>query len=664
MSCLKVNLLFKMNIRHFLIVSLVGISGLSLNAQKKEVLFTVDNTPYYTDEFVRVYNKNLDLVKDESQKDIDNYLDLYLAYKLKVNKAYKLGLDKEPKYINELKSYRNQLSKNYLTDTEVTEELIREAYNRSLKEINASHILVLADENAKPQDTLKAYQKIQSIRERILKGEDFGKLAQELSEDPSAKENKGDLGYFSVFRMVYPFENGAFLTKKGEVSKPVRTRFGYHLIKVNNIRNNRGEITVAHIMINKPQDASKKNESLDKIKNIYQKLQQGEKFEDLANQFSDDKTSAPKGGVLGQIASGNLNSVAFEDAAFLIKNVGEYTTPIETEFGWHIIKLIEKHPVKSFEEVKSDFENRIKRDERSKKIAESMNSRLEKKYKPVVDYKLLQKATELISEAYYQNKFEIPQNIDEFNKTAITIQKKNISGIEFLNYIQAQQNAMQRIHPIEKLKETLTKDFISSNLNSYYDENLENEFSEFRFVMDEYKEGLLLFDLMEKEIWQRASTDTLGLEAFYQQNKDKYKWNERIDAVVASSVKRDFVEQTKKYFEQGKSVEFIKNELNKDAIVNIMIDESYHEEGSNGIPKEYKLKKGVSEVYKQGDYYYVILGKEIIPSSQKTLDEARGRVVSDYQQYLEETWLDSLKKEFSYKVNDKTFKKVKKQLKK
>ena len=664
MSCLKVNLLFKMNIRHFLIVSLVGISGLSLNAQKKEVLFTVDNTPYYTDEFVRVYNKNLDLVKDESQKDIDNYLDLYLAYKLKVNKAYKLGLDKEPKYINELKSYRNQLSKNYLTDTEVTEELIREAYNRSLKEINASHILVLADENAKPQDTLKAYQKIQSIRERILKGEDFGKLAQELSEDPSAKENKGDLGYFSVFRMVYPFENGAFSTKKGEVSKPVRTRFGYHLIKVNNIRNNRGEITVAHIMINKPQDASKKNESLDKIKNIYQKLQQGEKFEDLANQFSDDKTSAPKGGVLGQIASGNLNSVAFEDAAFLIKNVGEYTTPIETEFGWHIIKLIEKHPVKSFEEVKSDFENRIKRDERSKKIAESMNSRLEKKYKPVVDYKLLQKATELVSEEYYQGKFEIPQNIDEFNKTAITIQKKNISGIEFLNYIQAQQNAMQRIHPIEKLKETLTKDFISSNLNSYYDENLENEFSEFRFVMDEYKEGLLLFDLMEKEIWQRASTDTLGLEAFYQQNKDKYKWNERIDAVVASSVKRDFVEQTKKYFEQGKSVEFIKNELNKDAIVNIMIDESYHEEGSNGIPKEYKLKKGVSEVYKQGDYYYVILGKEIIPSSQKTLDEARGRVVSDYQQYLEETWLDSLKKEFSYKVNDKTFKKVKKQLKK
>lgn len=652
-----------MNIKHFLIVGLISFSGVLL-AQKKEVLFTVDNTSYYTDEFVRVYNKNLDLVKDESQKDIDNYLDLYLAYKLKVNKAYKLGLDKEPKYINELKSYRGQLSKNYLTDTKVTDQLVREAYDRSLKEIKASHILVLVDESAKPQDTLKAYQKIQSIRERILKGEDFGKLAQELSEDPSAKENKGDLGYFSVFRMVYPFENGAYTTKVGEVSKPVRTRFGYHLIKVNDIRNNRGEITVAHIMINKPQDASKTNESLDKIKNIYQKLQQGEKFEDLANQFSDDKTSAQKGGALGRIASGNLNSVVFEEAAFSIKNIEEYTAPVETEFGWHIIKLLEKHPVKPFEDVKSDLENRIKRDERSKRIAESMNSKLDKKYKPVVDYKLLKKATDLISEEYYQQKFELPQNTDEFNKTAITIQKKHISGIEFLNYIQTQQNALQRVQPIEKLKEILVKDFISSNLNLYYDENLENEFLEFRYVMDEYKEGLLLFDLMEKEIWQRALTDTLGLEAFYQNNKGDYQWNERIDAVVASSVKRDFVEQTKKYLEEGKSVDFIKKELNKDAIVNIMIDEGYYEEGSNGLPKEYKLEKGVSKVYKQGDYYYVILGKEIVPSSRKTLEEAKGRVVSDYQQYLEENWLNSLKKEFTYKVDKKVFNKVKKQLKK
>src|SRR5690554_4777584 len=286
-----------MNIKQFLWIGFLSImSSLSLTAQKKEILFTIDDKPYYTDEFIRVYNKNLELVKDDSQKDIDNYLELYLAYKLKVNKAYQLGLDQEPAYISELRTYRNQLAQNYLTDTQVTEALIQEAYNRSLKEIKASHILVLVDQNAGPQDTLKAYEKIQTIREKAIKGQDFGQLAQEFSEDPSAKENKGDLGYFSVFRMVYPFENGAYNTKIGEVSEPVRSRFGYHIIKVNDIRDNRGEISVAHIMISNPKDPSKAAEAQEKINDIYKKLQQGENFESLAKQFSEDKSSATKGG--------------------------------------------------------------------------------------------------------------------------------------------------------------------------------------------------------------------------------------------------------------------------------------------------------------------------------------------------------------------------------
>src|SRR5690554_3881628 len=347
-----------MRIKRFLLVGLLSVLGLSATAQKKQVLFTIDDKRYYTDDFVRVYNKNLDFVKDDSQKDIDNYLDLYLAYKMKVNKAYDLGLDKNPKSIKELESYRSQLSKNYLTDTNVSEQLIREAYDRSLKEIKAAHILVLVDENATPQDTLKAYQKIKSIRERILKGEDFGKLAQELSEDPSAKENKGDLGYFSVFRMVYSFENAAYNTPKGKISPPIRTRFGYHLIKVNDVRDNRGEISVAHIMIAKPNDVAKKTETQEKNNMIHQKLRQGENFEGLAKQFSDDNSTAPNGGKLARIASGQLNSAAFEDAAFSINSIGEYTEPIETAFGWHIIKLLEKHPIQTLEEIRSDLEKR------------------------------------------------------------------------------------------------------------------------------------------------------------------------------------------------------------------------------------------------------------------------------------------------------------------
>jgi len=227
----------------FFLVSLASIAQKS----SKEVLFTINEKPYYTDEFARVYKKNLDLVKDESQKDLTQYLELFVGYKLKVNKAYKLGLQNNLPYQNELKSYRTQLAKNYFNDTKITQALIEEGYNRLQKEIKASHILILVDENALPADTLKAYKKIEDISKKALAGEDFGALAAQYSEDPSAKENKGDLGYFTAFRMVYPFESAAYNTPKGKVSKIIRTRFGYHIIKVDEIKPNRGEIGRAHV---------------------------------------------------------------------------------------------------------------------------------------------------------------------------------------------------------------------------------------------------------------------------------------------------------------------------------------------------------------------------------------------------------------------------------
>ncbi|MFM7896856.1 MAG: peptidylprolyl isomerase, partial [Flavobacterium sp.] len=290
-----------------------------LFAQTKEVLFTIDNHPYYTDEFIRVYNKNLDLVKDDSQKDLDKYLDLFLGYKLKVEKANKIGLQNGTSYQNELKSYRNQLSKNYVNDSKVTNELVHEAYDRMQQEVRASHILILVDEGASPQDTLKAYNKILDIKKRLDAGEDFVTVAKQTSEDPSVKENNGDLGYFSAFRMVYPFENAAYKTKVGQVSKPFRTRFGYHIIKVVDKRVNRGEVTVAHIMVLKQTDATQQEKAKTTIDDIYKKIQQGENFESLAQQFSEDKSSAPKGGVLQRFGSGQLSSEEFENVAFELK---------------------------------------------------------------------------------------------------------------------------------------------------------------------------------------------------------------------------------------------------------------------------------------------------------------------------------------------------------
>lgn len=631
----------------------------------KEVLFTIDNKPYYTDEFARVYNKNIDLVKDESQKDLNQYLDLFVGYKLKINKANKLGLQNGQAYQAELKSYRNQLSKNYLTDSKVTQELIEEAYQRSLKEVKAAHILFMVDENASPEDTLKAYKKAVEVREKALKGENFGELADKYSEDPSAKENKGELGYFSVFRMVYPFESAAYKTPKGQVSKIVRTRFGYHLIKVEDIRENRGELTVAHIMILKPnnQNPEEAEKAKATIQDIYKKLQQGENFESLAKQFSQDKSSASKGGVLNRFGSGQLSSEEFEDAAFALKNPNDYSAPIESNFGWHIIKLIEKHPVKSAQEMQTELDNKIRKDERSRLITNSLTEKLKKKYSVKRNDKLFAAITKTVNDKFYSGEWKLPENMKPFEANLVTIDNKAISGEEFLTYLAKQQRAENTIKPIGKLVDKKYQEYVDVKVNELYNNNLENEFPDFAAVMEEYRDGLLLFDLMEKEIWEKAKTDTIGLQNFYEAKKNNYRWGNRLDALILSSTKKDIAKQAQKLLKQGKSAEFIKEKFNLNDKVEVMSNAGIFEENSDALPKGLEKKDGVSGIIKDGEYYFVVKINKHLEAGPKTLDEAKGKVVNDYQQYLEEKWVSDLKQEFKVDIHQPAFEKVKKQIK-
>lgn len=653
-----------MKLKQVLLGISLFISAASFAQQaKKEVLFTVDGKPYYTDEFVRVYNKNLDLVKDDSQKDLNNYLDLFIGYKLKVNKANKLGLQEGQAYKNELKSYRNQLSRNYLTDTKVTQELVDEAYERSKKEIRAQHILILVDENAAPADTLKAYNKTMDIRKKAMAGEDFGSLAAQFSEDPSAKENKGDLGYFSVFRMVYPFESAAYKTPKGQISKPIRTRFGYHLIKVNDVRPNRGEITTSHIMILKPSDnnAAEAAKAKTTIDEIYQKLKQGEKFEDLAKQFSQDKSSASNGGLLNKFGSGELSASEFEDAAFALRNPGDYSAPFQTQYGWHIVKLVEKHPTKALSEMQADYENRIRRDERSRLISASLTDKLKKKYALTKDAKVYANAVKAMNGNLYSQTWEAPK--EGFGATILTINNdRKITAKQYLDYVAMQQRGELTAKPVARLSDILFEKFTDEQLNLYYNDNLEGEFPEFAVVMEEYRDGLLLFDLMEKEIWEKAKTDTLGLEAYYNAHKDSYMWKDRIDADVFSSTKEDIIKKVRKFLKKGKNAEYIKGELNKDNKVEVMEKTGIFETDSNAVPKQAKWETGLSEIIKEGEYYYVVKVNKLLPKGPKTLEETKGRVINDYQQYLESNWVGNLKKEFNVQVNQDVFAKVKKQL--
>ncbi|WP_395045255.1 peptidylprolyl isomerase [Flavobacterium sp.] len=636
----------------------------SINAQNnsKEVLFTIDGKPFYTDEFERVYKKNLDLVKDESQKDLNQYLELFVGYKLKVTKANKIGLQNNVQYQNEFKSYRTQLSKNYTSDSKVTAELVKEGYDRMKSEIRASHILVMVDENASPQDTLIAYSKIKEIRKRAVAGEDFAKLAQENSEDPSAKENMGDLGYFTSFRMVYAFESAAYKTDKGQISQPIRTRFGYHIINVVDIRKNRGEVAVAHIMLMNSKEDVDPQGVQDNINDIYKKIQQGESFDELAKQFSEDKSSASKGGVLNKFGSGQLSSQIFEDTAFSLTKENPISKPIQSAFGWHIVKLIDNYPVKTFEESKAELENKIGKDDRSRLITNSLTEKLRKKYKVKRDEKMFAATSKLVTNDYYDGKWELPENLKEYSSKLMNIETRIVSGGQFLNYIKSQQKSGIAAKPIAKLMDVLYSNFVDEQINTYYNDNLEVEFPEFASVVEEYRDGLLLFDLMEKEIWERSKTDTLGLKNFYETQKDKHKWKTRLDVAIASSTKMDVIKKALAMIKKGISIQDIKTKLNVKDVVDVMITESVLEVGAEALPKGTKEEVGFSEITKQGEYYFVTNVKKVLPEAVKTFEECKGKIVNEYQQYLEKNWVNELKNEFQVNVNQDVFEKVKNKL--
>jgi peptidyl-prolyl cis-trans isomerase SurA len=308
-------------------------------SQNNEIL-KIDDQVVNKSEFEQIYWKNKK-EKIATKEDLDEYIELFINFKLKVISAEELGLDTTKKFIDELSGYRNQLEKPYLTDTLITESLINEAYYRTINEINASHIMVKLGPNPNPSDTLKAYNKISSFLESINSGElSFEKIAEESSEDPYAKTNAGNLGYFNAFKMIYSFENAAYKTPIGDLSKPIRTRYGYHLVRPNFTRKAMGKVKTSHIMITTNQKLPNNNKiTSEKINTIYNDLNNGTlSFEELANKFSEDRKSAKNGGEIGWISSGGNVYPEFEKTVFSLTKNGDFSKPFKTPNGWHIVK--------------------------------------------------------------------------------------------------------------------------------------------------------------------------------------------------------------------------------------------------------------------------------------------------------------------------------------
>jgi len=619
-----------------LLVILVILITIPFSAQKKKdkVLLTIDNKPVYVSEFLRVYNKNKDVVSEENKKDLNEYLDLFINYKLKLKDAHDLKLDTVQSYLKEFNKYKKQLIEPYLKDRNVTDKLVKEAYDRTKKEVKASHILISLKRNASPKDTLIAYNKVLEARKKTINGEDFSLVAKKYSEDPSAKNNGGDLGYFTAFSMVYPFESAAYTTKVGEISMPFRTGFGYHILKVIDTRDSQGEIKVAHIMIkNKKDDITYAQKQLE---DIYQKYKQGEDFAFLAKKYSDDKQTGSKGGVLRKFSSSKMLP-SFAEVAFSLKNVDDVSEPFKTKYGWHFVKLIKKFPLGDFEALKEDLTSKVEKGDRSLLVGKSIANRLKKEYNVKINNEVLQKV--------------LVKDSSVVDKVLLTIKDRKIKANELQKYLNDNTTNKYKV-------------FINDQVLSYYKDHLKDNNPEYAATLQEYKDGLLLFDLLQQKIWTKAEKDTIGLQNFYNLNAKKYTWKNRVEANIASCTKMEKAALVKKHMEDGKTIDEIKKLVNDGATIHVLFSSGLYEFDSKKLPNSFVANLGVSKIYNEDDKHFTIVNViKLLPESQKELNDVKGKVISEYQEFLEKEWIFDLRKTYDVKVNKKIFKKLLKKYK-
>lgn len=627
------------------------------DALEDKVLFTVEDDVITAEEYMAVYNKNRNLGQDIDPKTPSEYLDLYTNFKLKVHNAKELGMDTIPSFLNEYRSYRNQLTKPYLTDKGVTDKMVKEAYSRMKEDIKVAHILVMVKDDASAKDTLEAYTKIMRAKERISKGEDFGIVSKEVSEDTYAAENNGVLGYYTVFNLVYPFETAMYNAKVGELVGPVRTQFGYHLIKTLDRRPARGEIQVAHIMIVSNQDTpeNKRLEAKQKVDEIYEQIVGGADFASLAKQHSDDQNSSFNAGVI-QAFGINRMYPEFEEVAFSLEKVGDFSKPVKTPAGWHIIKLIKKDGMPTFEDAKGNLKVKVERDARAKKSKTSIIKRLKKEYSyqefrknkqaffSKVDKKLKKgqfRASELSKKSAAAPLFKFASKEYKVGDFAAHLEKNQGVGIPNTDI------------------DVLFNKYATSMIIEYEKTQLESKYPEFRLLSREYYEGILLFDLTEKMVWRKSISDSAGLVEFYEANKGDYTWDTRYDVAIVDANSKKIAKKAKKLLKKGKSVDEVQAILNEESQLNVDIEAGVFELNGKPVLENFEISKtGFTKVINDGGRYKVIKVNAILNPTTKTLKEAKGAVVSHYQTHLEDKWIKELKESYKVRVNDEVLKQV------
>jgi len=646
------------NMKKSVISILLLALSFQIGAQKKSAdLFTVGKRSVSSSEFLRMYTKNqMNKKVDYSREALTEYLDLYSLFKMKVSQAYDINLDTVPSVRREIDSYKKQLSKNYLTNRQAKEQLVKEAYERKKKDVNVSHILLSVKPNAR--DTVFARNRIDSIYRQIKLGNiSFEKAATLYSDDKQSGAYGGSIGYITALQIVYPFENAAYNTPKGKISKPFKTVYGYHILKKNNERPARGQIQVAQVMteVRKSGGEEGRMKARRKIDSAYAALKAGAEWETVEKKYNEDRFTKNTGGVMPVFGVGKMVPI-YEDAAFNLKKSGDYSRVIETANGFHIVYLMKKIPLGSFEDEKSMLERKIQRDGRMRIAQEAFTTQLKQKLNYKQDKQALDALIRAIPDSNLRNgKFD-PANYASMNKTIFSMQGKNFTQSDFANYIKVYTRG--RIYGgKEKALTSLLDNYSKKALLDYEEGQLEKTNPEYRNILQEYREGILIFELTKNKVWDKAPRDTIGLKKFYQANQSKYMWEPAISGQIYTA-------------KEESNMKKLLKELNKNK--NLNPDEIVKNVNGNGVQDKLSVENGKFEQklftfkrpFQSGNYmpYYknkdgsfslLVVDKVFNEPTQKTLKEAKGYVVSDYQDQLESEWKKELRAAYPLKVNQK-----------
>ena len=638
---------------HTLVLAIAAVACFATGSIQAQSVLTIAGEEVSTEDFAHIFKKNNrdSVITDAS---LDEYMELFIDFKLKVQAAEDLGMDTATSFVNELAGYRKQLARPYLVDNELLDALVQEAYDRTTEEVRASHLLIKLSSDASPADTAVAWGKAMALKERILSGEDFAGIARSRggSDDPSVKDNGGDLGWFSAFMMLYAFEDACFNASVGDVVGPIRTRYGYHIIKVTGKRAARGELRCAHIMI-RPDDAKGgPDEAKTKIEALASELANGADFAELARQHSADQSSRTKGGELPWFGTGRMVE-SFEEAAFGLAEDGDISAPVETQYGWHIIKRLEYKPLASFEDSKRDLEKRLQRDSRSEKVRMSFIEKRKAEYGFAIDEKRFAQVVEATVVDSMLQELTVKKGLAK--KAILTIGDEKVLVRDFVSFINAKRS---RIDVNGQSAESLLRDalaqFGSDAVIDYEDARLEGKHNDFRLLMEEYHDGILLFELTDRKVWSRAVKDSSGLQAFWDEHQAEYQWKTRIDGRIFRCSNDTSAQRIMDVAAAGGDVETERREMVSENPLSITIEESRVEAGMNPVLDaafEALGGTGITEFENIDGQLRFVEIRSITPPEQKTLDEARGKVIADFQDFLEKTWIAQLRTTYPFEIN-------------